>query len=31
MIRINDLVEELADDVFIRGIDLSQPIQTNDK
>ncbi len=27
MIRINYLVEELVDDVFIRGIDLSQPFK----
>ena len=27
MIGINNVVEELADDVFIRGIDLSQPFK----
>ena len=27
MIGINDAVEKLADDVFIRGIDLSQPFK----
>ena len=27
MIRINDVVERLVDDVFIRGIDLSQPFK----
>ena len=30
MTETNDLVDELADGVFIIGIDLSQPIQTND-
>ena len=27
MIGINDVVEKLGDDVFIRGIDLSQPFK----
>ena len=27
MIRINDVVEKLVDDVFIGGIDLSQPFK----
>ncbi len=30
MTEINDVVEELVDDVYVRGIDPSQPIQTHD-